>query len=121
MHTGRIAASGAHGYIGHAFLPSPSHEDPDSSEAEYVAEFGGNTMHLKSVGLAMCMGLAMMKPSYGVGMSEDVGRSEGIRNVVFLDSVGEGNASAKRKVPESRRAAGRRLPLKRRRVGPARQ
>ena len=82
-------------------------------------------MHLKSVGLAMCMGLAMVKPSFGVGMSEDVGRSEGIRNVVFLDSVGdspsEGNASAKRKVPESRRAAGRRLPLKRRRVGPARQ
>ena len=56
--------------------------------------------------------------------TEDVGRSEGIRNVVFLDLVGEsgdGNASAKRKVPESRRAAGRRLPLKRRRVGPARQ
>ena len=81
-------------------------------------------MHLKSVGLAMCMGLAMVKPSFGVGMSEDVERSEaseGIRNVVFLDSVGEGNASAKRKVPESRRAAGRRLPLKRRRVGPARQ
>ena len=81
-------------------------------------------MHLKSVGLAMCMGLAMVKPSFGVGMSEpdeDVVRSEGIRNVVFLDSVGEGNASAKRKVPESRRAAGRRLPLKRRRVGPARQ
>ena len=81
-------------------------------------------MHLKSVGLAMCMGLAMVKPSFGVGMSEDVGRSEGIRNVVFLDLVGEsgdGNASAKRKVPESRRAAGRRLPLKRRRVGPARQ
>ena len=45
-------------------------------------------MHLKSVGLAMCMGLAMVKPSFGVGMSEDVGRSEGIRNVVFLDSVG---------------------------------
>ena len=87
-------------------------------------------MHLKSVGLAMCpvphravhcMGLAMVKPSFGVEMSEDVGRSEGIRNVVFLDSVGEGNASAKRKVPESRRAAGRRLPLKRCRVGPARQ
>ena len=73
-------------------------------------------MHLKSVGLAMCMGLAMVKPSFGVGISEDVGRSEGIRNVVFLDSVEEGNASAKRKVPESRRAAGRRLPLKRRRV-----
>ena len=53
--------------------------------------------------------------------TEDVGRSEGIRNVVFLDLVGEGNASAKRKVPESRRAAGRRLPLKRCRVGPARQ
>ena len=80
-------------------------------------------MHLKSVGLAMCMGLAMVKPSFGkgIGMSEEVGRSGGIRNVVFLDSVGEGNASAKRKVPESRRAAGRRLPLKRRRVGPARQ
>ena len=45
------------------------------------------------------MGLAMVKPSFGVEMSEDVGRSEGIRNVVFLDSVGEGNASAKRKVP----------------------
>ena len=75
-------------------------------------------MHLKSVGLAMCMGLAMVKPSFGVGMSEDVGRSEGIRNVVFVDSVGEGNASAKRQagqVPQSHRN------LKRRRVGPARQ
>ena len=49
--------------------------------------------------IGQCMGLAMVKPSFGVEMSEDVGRSEGIRNVVFLDSVGEGNASAKRKVP----------------------
>ena len=29
-------------------------------------------MHLKSVGLAMCMGLAMVKPPPGVGMLEDV-------------------------------------------------
>ena len=89
---------------------------PTAVKAKTLQSLGGNTMHLKSVGLAMCMGLAMVKPSFGVGMSEDVGRSEGIRNVVFLDSVEEGNASAKRKVPESRRAAGRRLPLKRRRV-----
>ena len=89
---------------------------PTTVKAETLQSLGGNTMHLKSVGLAMCMGLAMVKPSFGkgIGMSEEVGRSGGIRNVVFLDSVGEGNASAKRKVPESRRVAGRRLPLKRR-------
>ena len=104
------------------FFPAHRMEIPTAVKAKTLQSFfWGNTMHLKSVGLAMCMGLAMVKPSFGVGMSEDVGRSEGIRNVVFLDSVGEGNASAKRKVPESRRAAGRRLPLKRRRVGPARQ
>ena len=103
------------------FFPVHRMKIPTAVKAETLRSLGGNTMHLKSVGLAMCMGLAMVKPSFGVGMSEDVGRSEGIRNVVFLDSVGEGNASAKRKVPESRRAAGRRLPLKRRRVGPARQ
>ena len=107
------------------FFPVHRMKIPTAVKAKTLRSLGGNTMHLKSVGLAMCMGLAMVKPSFGVGMSEDVGRSEGIRNVVFLDSVGdfpsEGNASAKRKVPESRRAAGRRLPLKRRRVGPARQ
>ena len=103
------------------FFPVHRMKIPTAVKAKTLQSLGGNTMHLKSVGLAMCMGLAMVKPSFGVGMSEDVGRSEGIRNVVFLDSVGEGNASAKRKVPESRRAAGRRLPLKRRRVGPARQ
>ena len=98
------------------FFPVHRMNIPNTIKAKLLRSLGGNTMHLKSVGLAMCMGLAMLKPSFGVVRSEaeDVGRSEGIRNVVFLDSVGERSASAKR------RAAGRRLPLKRRRVGPAR-
>ena len=98
------------------FFPVHRMKIPTAVKAETLRSLGGNTMHLKSVGLAMCMGLAMVKSSLGVGMSEDVGRSEGIRNVVFLDSVGEGNASAKRKVPESRRAAGRRLKRRRQTV-----
>ena len=104
------------------FFPVHRMKIPTAVEAKTLRIFGGNSMHLKSVGLAMCMGLAMLKPSFGVGVSEGVGRSEseGIRNVIFLDSVG-GCTSAKRKVPESRRAPGRRSHLKRHRVGPTRQ
>ena len=103
------------------FFPVHRMKIPTTVKARTLRSLGGNTMHLKSVGMALCMGLAMVKPSLGVEMSKDVERSEGMANVVFLDPVGAGSKSAKRKVPESRRAAGRRLRLKRRRVGPAGQ
>ena len=57
VHTGRIAASVAHGYLGHAFLPSPSHEDPDRSEGADVAEFGGQHHALEVSRIGYVQGL----------------------------------------------------------------
>ena len=80
-------------------------------------------MHLKSVGLAICMGMAMVKPSFGQEVTIDkkkswgVGMSKGMADVVFLDSFDEGSgsrASTKRRVrSDSRHAQGR---LKRQRL-----
>ena len=105
------------------FFPVHRMKIPTAVKAETLRSLGGNTMHLKSVGLAMCMGLAMVKPSFGVE-SRGVERNwaaegaPGIGNVCLLDKP---KCNAKRKVPQGRRAAGPRPPAKRRRVGPARQ
>ena len=105
------------------FFPVHRMKIPTAVKAKTLRSLGGNTMHLKSVGLAMCMGLAMVKPSFGVE-SRGVERNwaaegaPGIGNVALLDKP---KCNAKRKVPQGRRAAGPRPPAKRRRVGPARQ
>ena len=85
-------------------------------------------MHLKSVGLAICIGMAMVKPSLGQQVTTDNGwgveTSKGMADVVFVDPFDDGSGSAsgpvdkssgsastKRRAPKSRHAQGR---LKRR-------
>ena len=105
------------------FFPVHRMKIPTTVTPTTLRSLGGNTMHLKSVGLAICMGMAMVKPSFGQEVTIDkkkswgVGMSKGMADVVFLDSFDEGSgsrASTKRRVrSDSRHAQGR---LKRQRL-----
>ena len=104
------------------FFPVHRMKIPTTITPTTLRSLGGNTMHLKSVGLAICMGMAMVKPSFGQQVTIDkkswgVGMSKGMADVVFLGSFDEGSgsrASTKRRVrSDSRHAQGR---LKRQRL-----
>ena len=94
------------------FFPVHRMKIPTTVTPRSLAKMGGNTMHLKSVGLAMCMGLAMVRMDVGKsGRSSDVavgkpGRSSDVdvgksgrsSDVVFLDlDAGSGGSSSTRK------------------------
>ena len=99
------------------FFPLHRMKIPTTVKPRSLAKMGGNTMHLKSVGLAMCMGLAMVslpqeRGAAGTSGSWEVGKLA--RDVVFLDSDPP-SSPVKRKL-----ARAQKRPLaKRRRIGTA--
>ena len=97
------------------FFPLHRMKIPTTVKPSSLAKMGGNTMHLKSVGLAMCMGLAMVslpRERGAAGAAVNVGKLG--RDVVFLDESDPPSSPGKRKLP---RRAQNRLRATRRRIG----
>ena len=71
---------------------------PRTVKPKTLANLGGNTMHLKSVGLAMCMGLAMIKAPTSP-TSDDIGALGMLGRTIFLDGARSSSkrAASKRK------------------------
>ena len=101
------------------FFPLHRMRIPVSVKPRTLATLGGNTMHLKSVGLAMCIGFAMLKTGVGESGSvrtgvEKLGKAT-VPDIIFLDTPSNTEEPA---TPASRKRTEPRMPIrmKRRRV-----
>lgn len=77
------------------FFPVHRMKIPTTLTGTTLRHLGGNTMHLKSVALALCMGLAMMRPP-----GEDASQKMGVETLgsfsklAFLDSTASSQGSS---------------------------